>query len=122
MTTDTEEVTNRTIYVNAQTGNDITGDGDIGTPFATVNRAFKGVKNINNYTVTISLSADTFNISPGDFEILESTAGTGSLVIQGQTSNLDTLSTIAAGDSTFVYDITHDGAFANDSLRGLFII
>jgi len=50
-----DETVSRTIYI-ATTGSDVTGDGSVGLPFATVLRALQDVKNVLNPNSSIAIS------------------------------------------------------------------
>lgn len=49
----------KTIYVNADTGNDTTGDGSAGNPYKTIAKAFSTVPEIINHSIVIKLQAAT---------------------------------------------------------------
>jgi len=58
---------NKTLYV-ATTGNDTTGTGTVGKPYATINKALSVIpKNLNGYDVTITVANGTYN---GDISIV----------------------------------------------------
>lgn len=59
-----EEIESRTIYF-ATTGDDTTGDGSTGAPYATLLRALQSIKTIINsgVTITIQASAGTYNFT-----------------------------------------------------------
>lgn len=51
-----------TIYVDARNGNDTTGTGEAGAPYATINKALDVVpRNVNGRDVIISINAGTYN-------------------------------------------------------------
>lgn len=50
-----------TIYVNASTGSDTTGDGSSGNPYASISKALSAIpKNLGGYAATISISDGTY--------------------------------------------------------------
>lgn len=49
----------KTIYVNADTGNDTTGDGSSANPYKTIAKAFSTVPEIINHSIVIKLQAAT---------------------------------------------------------------
>jgi len=64
-TIDNTEIT-RDIYISI-TGNDITGDGTVGLPFATINRALSDIKkNLYNITVSLMFEAGSYNFTNAD--------------------------------------------------------
>ena len=73
--------TGRTVYADSSKGNDSTGDGSIGRPFRTIERALHAVRVSgpgNNGTRTISLRSGTYFLQ----ESIELTAADSGLTIQ----------------------------------------
>lgn len=80
------ETASRTIYVDADSGSDTTGDGSSDAPFATYAKALSTVKNViaDGVIVTILLRAASNQYAPAETGRL--CIGTGRLVIQGELS------------------------------------
>jgi hypothetical protein len=95
------ESVSRTIYV-ATTGNDTTGDGSVGLPFLTINKALTTIKKILNtgITITIQLGAGTFDIAESEFAIIGTLTGSGGLTIQGTLALANSGFTLGAADAT----------------------
>ena len=80
----------RTYYV-ATTGNDTTGDGSSGNPWATIQHAYDiivATLDTAGYTVTIQLADGTYT---DGLYITKSWSGGGNIVIQGNISNMDSV-------------------------------
>jgi hypothetical protein len=73
---------NTTVYVNGSTGNDTTGDGTSGNPYATIQKAVNVLPHVahGNYSATLSITAGTYaevvNISNLPYTIFLYSAGT----------------------------------------------
>ncbi|MDD3494087.1 MAG: hypothetical protein PHZ19_11395 [Candidatus Thermoplasmatota archaeon] len=80
------ETSSRTIYVDADSGSDTTGDGSSDAPFATYAKALSTVKNAiaDGVTITILLSAASNQYVPATTGRL--CIGSGKVVIQGELS------------------------------------
>lgn len=104
-------------YVDPAAGNDTTGDGSIGTPWATVQKALNTITRDTTNGDRINLKAGTSNVLSS--ALSGSTYGNGAalapLIIQGYTS--------AAGDGG-IGVIDGDGSVAcfNDSARQFWIL
>lgn len=99
------ETTSRTIYVNADTGNDTTGDGSSGAPYLTFAKAISTVKTAiaDAVTITIILKAATATYTITSFGRL--CVGSGNIVIEGELST--TVSgTATGGSATTIADTT----------------
>lgn len=105
-----------TIYVET-TGNDVTGDGSSGTPFATIFKALQLIGTLNSATITVQLGAGSFEMPPLLSEMNWITIVGTTSIQEGRTiSTVDTL-TDAGGIA-----LTLGGAaLTNDELRGQLI-
>ncbi|MEN6594692.1 MAG: hypothetical protein ABFC31_07105 [Clostridiaceae bacterium] len=76
-----------TIYV-ATTGSDVTGDGTVGTPYATITKAVSVIpKCLGGFTATISVAAGTYTDTPlftGFYAGIITLAFNGATTINGQ--------------------------------------
>jgi hypothetical protein len=103
------EIVNRTIYVDAS-GNDITGDGGVALPYATVGKALSTIlKQINSgVTITISIGIGTFNIHDEDLSILNVLIGSGILTLQGTLVLVESGFTMGASQALdpLTYDVS----------------
>ena len=84
---------NTTFYV-ATTGNDSTGNGTSGTPWATIQKAINVLSSgydLAGYTATISVAAGTYTSNATIVGLLVGQEGPGALVLQGNgTCNITT--------------------------------
>jgi len=97
------ELESRTIYVDADNGSDITGDGSEGNPFKTYEKALSTVRNViaDGVTVTIHLKAATNQytmVDTGRFCI-----GSGELIIEGELAEVDS-GMVSSGDALTITD------------------
>jgi hypothetical protein len=80
-------LTANTTYYVATTGNDTTGDGTSGTPWATIQKAYNYIcasLDLAGYAVTIQLADGTYT---GATAFSQPWTGGGSVTIQGNTAN-----------------------------------
>ncbi len=78
-----------TLYVNQSSGNDTTGDGSSGSPYATILKALGSLQQIITGIVTINISAGNYNESTALDVISGFTfTRTGELIIEGSTSEV----------------------------------
>lgn len=105
-----------TIYVDT-TGDDVTGDGTVGNPFATVTKAVQLIGTLNDTVVTVQLGAGSF-VPPtvmSEFNWV-TFVGTYSVSETRTISSVDTLS-----DADGIALTIDGGPFADDVLRGQLI-
>lgn len=80
------DITSRVYYVNPSTGSDTTGNGSVGSPFQTFNRAAAMIPKLlmggNSYT--IQFAAGTF--SQPDTALLSGISGQGTVTIRGDST------------------------------------
>jgi hypothetical protein len=82
-----KKLTANTTYYVATTGNDTTGDGTSGNPWATIQKAYDYIVanlDVAGYTVTIQVADGTYTAG---LVAASSWSGGGSVVIQGNTGN-----------------------------------
>jgi len=96
------ERTTRTIYVNADSGSDTTGDGAVGTPYQTYSKALSTVQSIiaDGVTITIHLVAATATYTPATTGRI--CIGTGNLVVEGELVSQHTGTAHASAATTLV--------------------
>ena len=100
------------IYVNGGTGNDATGTGAVGAPYATITRAYKDVPHTLKHAVQIHIAAGTYTDFP---TVYNEYYGDGQLSFDGVSdisndSGSQTINTITQLGSTGMYDINVSGA------------
>lgn len=99
----------RTIYV-ATTGDDVTGDGSSGDPFATILRAIQDVRNIiDDVTITISIGVGTFSWACTDIsiELNKKQLLSSAIILFGGTPVLkDSGFTLAASSDPYIYNVS----------------
>lgn len=104
------------LYVDTA-GDDTTGDGSIGLPYATIGRAYLDIGTMNPATVTINLGAGTFDMPGTTTESNWITIlGTESVAQSRSVTSVDTLS-----DADGIALTIDGGPFADDVLRGQLI-
>lgn len=92
LTDTSSELVSRTIYVSMPTdpqtpGSDVTGDGTVSKPFATINRALKSIKSVLRAQIYLQLDSGAFDLTINDYK--ESERFTCNPYIkQGETSDL----------------------------------
>jgi hypothetical protein len=108
------EKASRTIYADADDGDDDTGDGSSGSPYETYSKALSTVKNViaDGITITIHLNAATATYTPVSTGRV--CIGTGNLVIEGEMIQEET----ATADSGTETTLTDSGAFSGDTYAG----
>jgi hypothetical protein len=108
------ETVSRTIYVNADSGDDDTGDGTNGNEYETFSKALSMVEATidDNVTVTILLESATATYTPVDTGRL--CLGSGELVIAGELTDEES----ATADSGTATTLTDTGAFTGDTWAG----
>ena len=103
------ETSARTIYV-AAAGDDVDGNGEVGTPYATLLRALQDVRNIiDDVVITISLGVGTFtyNGTAIQHELLKKEIlGEGALLIEGTPVLKDSGFTLAASGDPYIYNVS----------------
>jgi len=112
-----KEAANVTVYVDLA-GNDVTGDGTVGSPYATIARAFKDVPIRSEYQRTIQLGAGSFTF-PSNWT--NAFVGNGHY-IKGTTSvgSAHTISSIntSSRDNGLILSVAPDPGWALNSLVG----
>jgi len=105
---DGTETVSRTIYIDPSIGNDITGNGTIGTPYATILKCLQTVKTIINGAVTITIQAlpgnYTFNWAPIEkefsrFKVMNASSAIKSFIINGSQAPIASGFTLTADAS-----------------------
>lgn len=122
------EDTTRTIYI-ATTGNDTTGNGSIGSPYLTINKALTTIKRIllPDVVVTIFLnSAGTYNMTIDDVALISNFIGAGTLSFEGELSAVieDGFTVGAAeADDPLTYAVSggNTGTWVEDEFKHKFI-
>jgi hypothetical protein len=100
------------IYVNGSTGNDTTGTGAVGAPYATIDRAYRDVPYTLRHSVQIRIAAGTYTSFPN---VMNKYEGDGQLSFDGDAEISDdegtlTVNTATRLGSTNMYDINVSGA------------
>jgi hypothetical protein len=54
-------MSDNTIYVNASTGNDATGNGSVGSPYQTITKALSTLKQTINHNITVNVAVGAYN-------------------------------------------------------------
>jgi len=119
---------NRDIYVNGTTGNDSTGNGTLGAPFATIPRALQDLPYLITSRIHIRVAAGTYTAWPAYLD--HRFGGDGQLTIEGTGSVTEILAeqttTTAALVGTSGYsgmDLTVSGAgWTADQYYGKFVL
>lgn len=97
----------KTIYVST-TGSDSTGDGSVGTPYATINKAFSVISqtlDTAGFAITIKLFGGTYTDSVG---VIPSWVGGGQIIISGNDA-LPSSVILTSSVSTGVVNVTNPG-------------
>jgi hypothetical protein len=88
------------IYVNGGTGNDATGTGAVGAPYATITRAYKDVPYVLRHAVQIHIATGTYTDWPDLVD--NKIEGDGQLVFDGMDGLSDDEGTLTSGTTTVV--------------------
>ncbi|MDD5265375.1 MAG: hypothetical protein PHU43_11150, partial [Candidatus Bipolaricaulis sp.] len=94
------------IYVDADDGDDVTGDGTVGTPYETFDRAVEDIPTIINHAVTIHLIAATAAYAAGTLKNRVAGSVDGEIIIEGA------LAVAVSGDITARADDQNDPVYA----------
>jgi len=92
-------------YVNSATGNDTTGDGSSGTPWATIRHAVNNVDDPTTATIVIHVSGDTYNlfgstdVYDGNYDDIDIDRNFTNLTIQGAGAGITIVQAHASKDS-----------------------
>ncbi len=122
----THETISRTIYV-AITGNDDTGSGLIGNPFATIPRALQDVAAFINPNVVITINLAAGNYAYDDEEILKEmtriiTLSSGELDFTCEMVQVYSgLTLTPRSPESYIYDVT-GVTFTDNELQGKFLL
>jgi hypothetical protein len=87
------------VYVNGGTGNDVTGNGTLSLPWATIQHAALAVQtgyDLAGHTMTINVAAGTYTAGAALTGPIVGANGPGSLIVQGAGSGSTTVSVSAA--------------------------
>ena len=116
------ETVARTIYVNASTGNDTTGTGLVGAPFATIIRALKDIKPYIFANITIELSGETHTTGEISKYLHEIQGIRGNIIFTSNSSSRWTsYDTGTMTGNTYFTHTDSTKTWTNDELKGKFL-
>lgn len=119
---DTKETEDREIYVDGAAGDDVTGTGDIGTPFQTLEKALSTILSILDAKITVTLLGSntyTFNQNCVDY-LNEFEFRAGFVSIEGEPEILTDSFTAAEAAGLYTYDVSGETWTINE-YKGKFI-
>lgn len=124
----TIQTTDRTIYIDASTGDDITGDGTSSDPFQTISRGLQELKDsrLGGAMITYDLAAGNYDLNENDVKIINDYEVKGvdtvyAIKFKGGFDTIHTGATITqqAGDDKTLYDLAGISVTSNE-LRSKF--
>lgn len=115
--------TDETIYVRKNTGSDINGDGSVGSPYATLNKALRTFDRIVDCNVTIDFDTVDWDNTTQMLLSEKSLIGSGKFIIQGSGYNTIISSVSFTTDATITQKYAATGTFtvAEDELVGYYV-
>lgn len=114
------EAADRSIYITVG-GNDITGDGSISLPFATIKRALANVVMSLPVVVIFKLGAGNFDVDDEDLASIGVFEGAGMLVFEGNGFTVvESSVALTAGNDLMEYVVAPDPSWTPGEHRGRF--